>query len=58
MGRVARELGTAPMSLYRYVDSKYELLTLMADAALGRYLPPPMGPEEQWRDALRRWALV
>ncbi len=33
MGRVAAELGTAPMSLYRHVSSKEELLTLMVDAA-------------------------
>src|SRR5579864_9075517 len=33
MGRVAAELGTAPMSLYRHVSAKEELLGLMVDAA-------------------------
>ena len=41
MGRVAAELGTAPMSLYRHVSAKEELLTLMVDAAWG---PAPDGP--------------
>ena len=35
MGRVAAELGTAPMSLYRHVSAKEELRTLMVDAAWG-----------------------
>src|SRR5215469_11704523 len=35
MSRVAAELGAAPMSLYRYVAAKGELLTLMVDAAYG-----------------------
>ena len=42
MGRVAGELGSSPMSLYRYVDAKDELLALMVDAALGP-VPPPAG---------------
>src|SRR5215472_7517901 len=41
MSRVATELGAAPMSLYRYVAAKDELLALMVDAAYG---PPPAGP--------------
>ncbi|PRX48327.1 TetR family transcriptional regulator [Prauserella shujinwangii] len=55
MGRVATELGAAPMSLYRYVATKDELLTLAADAAYG---PPPDVPlpGEDWRSALARWA--
>src|ERR1700719_4606163 len=35
MGRVAAELGAAPMSLYRHVSAKEELLELMVDAAWG-----------------------
>jgi AcrR family transcriptional regulator len=54
MARVAQELGTSTMSLYRYVKAKDELMMLMADAALG--LPPSVAPEEGWRDALSRWA--
>jgi AcrR family transcriptional regulator len=60
MGRVAAELGTAPMSLYRHVSAKEELLTLMVDAAWG---PAPDGPVpggpvpgDGWRAGLARWA--
>ena len=35
MRKIAAALGTAPASLYRYVDSRDELLELMADAAAG-----------------------
>jgi AcrR family transcriptional regulator len=55
MGRVAAELGAAPMSLYRHVSSKEELLTLMVDAAWGDS-PPPRAPGEGWRAGLSRWA--
>ena len=57
MGRVAAELGTAPMSLYRHVSAKEELLTLMVDAAWGP-APEPGGPEpgEGWRAGLSGWA--
>jgi len=54
MARVAGELGSSPMSLYRYVAAKDELLALMVDAALGPVPPPP--PEEDWRAGLTRWA--
>ncbi|GAB3150370.1 TetR/AcrR family transcriptional regulator [Micromonospora sonneratiae] len=55
MSRVATELGAAPMSLYRYVVSKDELLVLMVDAAYGK--PPTAdGPDEGWRAELARWA--
>ena len=47
MGRVAAELGTAPMSLYRHVSAKDELLTLMADAAWGD-VPDPGAPDAGW----------
>jgi len=55
MSRVAAELGTAPMSLYRYVAAKDELLALMFDAAYG---PSPTGPggDAGWRAGLSRWA--
>jgi AcrR family transcriptional regulator len=54
MARVAGELGSSPMSLYRYVAAKDELLALMVDAALGPVPPPP--PDEDWRAGLTRWA--
>jgi AcrR family transcriptional regulator len=55
MGRVAAEAGTAPMSLYRHVRGKDQLLDHMVDAAWG---PPPARPEpgEGWRQGLSRWA--
>jgi len=55
MTRVADELGVGTMSLYRYVASKDELLTLMVDSALGT--PPPAPSDEDWRSGLIRWAV-
>jgi AcrR family transcriptional regulator len=55
MGRVATELGAAPMSLYRHVSSKEELRRLMVDAAWGDS-PGPLAPGMTWRDGLSRWA--
>lgn len=55
MRRLAAELGVGPMSLYRYVANKEELLTQMADAAFGELdLPEPgvLG----WRADLERIA--
>ena len=37
MSNVAAQVGVAPMALYRYVGSKDELLTVMAESAV----PPP-----------------
>jgi AcrR family transcriptional regulator len=55
MSRVAKELGSSPMSLYRYVAAKDELLALMVDAALGDTpVPPERGTG--WRAGLERWA--
>ncbi|MEV8512388.1 TetR/AcrR family transcriptional regulator [Dactylosporangium sp. NPDC051484] len=54
MGRVARELGAATMSLYRYVTTKDELLELMVDAAIGQ--PPPVPPGGGWRAGLTSFA--
>jgi AcrR family transcriptional regulator len=61
MSRVATELGTAPMSLYRYVAAKDELLALMVDAAYGPApsgAPPPTGTagDTGWRAGLSRYA--
>jgi AcrR family transcriptional regulator len=55
MGRVAAELGAAPMSLYRHVSAKEELLRLMVDAAWGDS-PGGLAPGEGWRAGLARWA--
>ncbi|MEU2611099.1 TetR/AcrR family transcriptional regulator [Micromonospora sp. NPDC007271] len=51
--KVAESLGFTGMSLYRHVGSKDELLTLMADHALGA---PPDLDTDDWRDGLREWA--
>ncbi|HEY1003087.1 MAG TPA: TetR/AcrR family transcriptional regulator [Streptosporangiaceae bacterium] len=55
MGRVAASLDTAPMSLYRHVSSKDELVRLMVDAAWGDS-PGPAPAGEDWRAGLSRWA--
>src|SRR5438270_4196729 len=55
MGRVAAELKAAPMSLYRHVSSKEELIKLMVDAAWGDS-PGPLLAGENWRAGLSRWA--
>jgi len=55
MGKVAAELGAAPMSLYRHVAGKEQLLRYMVDAAWGE-APPPPASGESWRDGLARWA--
>jgi AcrR family transcriptional regulator len=54
MNRVAKELQTGAMSLYRYVESKQELLALMIDAAIGEVPPTPATGD--WRTRLERWA--
>ncbi len=54
MKRIATELGASPMSLYRYVSAKDELLALMVDAAIG--VPPAPAAGEDWRAGLARWA--
>ena len=54
MARVAAEAGTAPMSLYRHVSGKEQLLELMGDAAWGAP-PTSPAPGESWREGLSRW---
>src|SRR5690606_37528087 len=53
--KVAKSLGLTGMSLYRHPGSKDELLTLMADAAMGT---PPDLDTGDWRQGLRAWALA
>ena len=55
MGRVAAELGTSAMTLYRYVAAKDELLLLMTDAAVGPPVPIPAGARG-WRAGMEHWA--
>jgi AcrR family transcriptional regulator len=56
MARIAKELGTSAMSLYRYVASKDELLVLMIDAAFGGLEWTPV--DGDWREQLDHWARV
>lgn len=52
MAAVAAKLGFTPMSLYRYVSAKDDLLLLMQEQATG--LPPASVREEEgWRGQLR-----
>jgi AcrR family transcriptional regulator len=56
MARVAKGLGFTTMSLYRYVESKDDLLVAMVDHAFG---PPPdlaRHPPREWRRGLTDWA--
>jgi AcrR family transcriptional regulator len=54
MSRVAKELGFTTMSLYRYVDSKDQLVELAWDRAIG---PPPELPSAgSWRERFDAWA--
>lgn len=51
MRRIATELGAAPMSLYRHVNSKDELLMSMMDSVFGEE-PLPARPPRGWRARL------
>lgn len=54
MGKVAAAVGVAPMSLYRYVTGKDDLLLLMFDAASEVTVPSTGG---SWRERVKQWAL-
>ncbi len=54
MGKVAERLGYTPMSLYRHVPSKDDLLALVQDATFGD--PPTSPPPADWRPGLTEWA--
>jgi AcrR family transcriptional regulator len=51
MRRIATELGAAPMSLYRHVNGKDELLVSMMDSVFGED-PLPARPPTGWRAQL------
>jgi AcrR family transcriptional regulator len=57
MARVAQELGLTPMSLYRYVASKDELLQLMWNASAEGVAAFEL-EGEGWRSRLRSWIQV
>jgi AcrR family transcriptional regulator len=55
MSRVAKELRLTTMALYRYVDSKDDLIVAMVDAAYGPP-PPRRRTKAGWRAQLEAWA--
>jgi AcrR family transcriptional regulator len=52
MRRIAGELGAGTMTLYHYVRTKDELLTLVMDAVMGEVVVPDGEMPAPWRDAL------
>lgn len=54
MGAVAKRLGFTTMSLYRYVESREDLLGAMMDAAVGP--PPGLNRRLGWRRQVEAWA--
>jgi AcrR family transcriptional regulator len=52
MRRVAAELGSGTMSLYRYISTKAELAALMDDALMGETVVPDEDLPGDWRGAL------
>lgn len=57
MSRIARELGYTTMSLYRYVESKDDLLTVMLDEAYGEP-DDAVAMSGDWRTRLHEWSLA
>jgi AcrR family transcriptional regulator len=53
--KIARRLDLTPNALYRYVNSKDELMLLLTDAATG---PPPDELPEGWRAGAAAWVLA
>jgi AcrR family transcriptional regulator len=53
MKAMAAHLDVSTMSLYRYLDSKEELLSLMLHVAYGR---PDLPPAPDWRTGAEQWA--
>ncbi len=52
MRRVAAELGSGTMSLYRYISTKADLAALLADALMGEAVIPDGELPGDWRAAL------
>lgn len=55
MSRIAKHLGSPLMSLYRYVPSKAELISIMLDTVIGP-APDLSGIPGGWRAKLETWA--
>ncbi|MFC5817004.1 TetR/AcrR family transcriptional regulator [Nonomuraea harbinensis] len=56
MRRLAAEIGSGTMSLYRYVSGKDDVIDLMVDAVSAEFLPPDV-PSGDWRADLRALAI-
>ena len=56
MAAVAGRLGYSTMALYRHVESREDLLVVMADEALGP--PPDLGRRRTWRSRISEWAVA
>ena len=54
MRAIARSLGTAAPSLYRYVNSREEIIELMVDVAIGT--PAHIEPGPAWTDTMLKLA--
>jgi AcrR family transcriptional regulator len=54
MAAVAKRLGFTTMSLYRYVESRHDLLHAMIDEALGP--APRLSRRRGWRGRIEEWA--
>ena len=55
MSSVATALGFTPMSLYRYITAKDDLVMLMQERGIGSP-PDAIRRADNWRDGLRLWA--
>jgi AcrR family transcriptional regulator len=55
MQRLAAQLGSSKMALYRYVPGRAELVAVMIERGLGN---PPAENHEPWRARLQRWVLA
>jgi len=57
MRRIATELDAGTMTLYHYVRTKDELLSLVLDSVMGELvIPDEEGLPSDWRDALTKIA--
>lgn len=53
--QLGQRLGTSAMALYRHVDSREALISLMSDVALGAP-PESIRDATRWQDGVVRWA--
>jgi AcrR family transcriptional regulator len=52
MRRIAAELGAGTMTLYHYVGSKHELVSLISDSIMGEMVIPNDELPDGWRDGM------